>query len=94
VTNADVDHAAAFFFLSAQRFFIAAPIFRLAAADSRRFRPSALPDAVITRLFWLPRRAAMALLSRSRSLSNSAMIDCVSNGVALLVFRVATILQD
>jgi hypothetical protein len=36
----------------------------------------------------------MALLSRSRSLSNSAMIDCVSNGVALLVFRVATILQD
>jgi hypothetical protein len=73
-------YAAAFFFRSAQRFFMARPIFLRAAADSRRLRPSGLPVAVLG-MFRLPRRAAMALLRRSRSPSNSAMIDCVSKGV-------------
>ena len=80
MTNADADQAAAFFFLSAQRFFMASPILRLAAADSRRFRPSCLPDAVLTGLFRLPRRAAIALSRRSRSASSSAMIVAVSIG--------------
>jgi len=47
-------YAADFFLRSAQRFFMASPILFHAAADSRRFRPSALPG--VTRLFWLPRR--------------------------------------
>jgi D-serine deaminase-like pyridoxal phosphate-dependent protein len=33
VTNADADQAAVFFFLSAQRFFMASPILFRAAAD-------------------------------------------------------------
>jgi hypothetical protein len=93
MTNAAVDYAAAFFFRSAQRFFMARPIFLRAAADSRRLRPSGLPVAVLG-MFRLPRRAAMALLRRSRSPSSSAMIDCVSKGLSLLVFRMATILQE
>lgn len=47
-------HAPAFFFRSAQRFFIASPILLRAAADNRRLRPSALPETVVPRLFWLP----------------------------------------
>lgn len=90
----NLGHAAAFFFHSAQRFFVAWPILLRAAADRCRFRPSGLPDAVLPCLSWLTRRAAMALLKRSRSASNSAMIACVSKGVSLLIFRIATILQQ
>jgi hypothetical protein len=91
----DQGHAADFFLRSAQRFFIASPIRLRAAADKcrLRLRPSGLPAAVIPRPRWPPCNAAMALLRRSRSASNSAMIDCVSKGV-LLVFRMATILQE
>jgi hypothetical protein len=40
----------AFFFRSAQRFFMARPIRLRAAADKRRLRRSGLPDAVLPRL--------------------------------------------
>jgi hypothetical protein len=90
----DHNHAADFFFRSAQRFFIASPIRLRAAADRYHFRPLAVLLAGRPRLCWPPRNAAMALLRRSRSASNSAMIDCVSKGVSLLVFRMAMILQE
>lgn len=48
-----LDLAAAFFFRSDQRFFVARPIFLRAAADRRRLRPSGLPAAVLPRLSWL-----------------------------------------
>ena len=44
------DKKAAFFFRSAQRFFIARPIRLRAAADKCRLRPSGLPDAVLPAL--------------------------------------------
>ena len=47
-------HAPAFFFRSAQRFFIASPILLRAAADKRRLRPIGLARGCRTRLFWLP----------------------------------------
>jgi hypothetical protein len=50
----------------------------------RIIRPSGLPAAVIPRPRWPPCNAAMALLRRSRSASNSAIIDCVFKGVRLL----------
>ena len=46
-----LNHAAAFFFLSAQRFFMAWPILLRAAADRCRLR--GLPNAVLPCLPWL-----------------------------------------
>lgn len=72
-------YAAAFFFRSAQRLFMAWPIFLRASADRVRFRlrPSGFPDNVRL-LFVLPRKAAIASSRRSRSASSSAMIEAVS----------------
>ena len=61
---------------------MASPIRLRAAAERCRFRPSGLP-AGLPLLLPLPFRASMALLRRSRSASNSAMIDCVSKVVSL-----------
>jgi len=44
-------HAASFFLRSAHRFLMVSPIFLRAAADSRRFLPSGLPDTVLAVLF-------------------------------------------
>jgi hypothetical protein len=77
------------FFRLAQRAFCASLIFLRAAAESRR-RPFLMIEGTVltiglvaVRLF--PRRAVMALLSRSLSASNSAMIDCVSKGAEVSV---------
>ena len=45
-----LNHAAALFFRSAQRFFMAWPIFLRAAAERWRLRPSGLPEAVLPAL--------------------------------------------
>jgi len=72
-----VAYATAFFMRSAQRFFMARPILLRAAADMCRLRPSGLSVAVLPRPLLLLCSAAMALLRRSRSASNSAMIVAV-----------------
>ena len=71
---------------------MASPIRLRAAADRCRLRPLVLLRGPDVR--WPRCNAAMALLSRSRSPSNSAMIDCMSKGVVLLVSRMGMILQE
>jgi hypothetical protein len=71
-------HAAARFFLhSIQRLLVARLSFRLVAADGDRSLPSSLPE-LLRNVMRFPRNAAIALPSRSRSASNSAMIVAVS----------------
>lgn len=76
-------------FLAAQRFFIASLILLLAAPESRRVRflpfPAAVVRAAVPRPMRLSLRSPIALSKRSRSASNSRIIDSVSKRPPLLL---------